>query len=57
MMTRDGGARGKMRVVEKDTIQEVPQKKGRPEKKMKDVHIKKEKDLDRRREYDRDDSE
>ena len=32
MMTRDGGARGKMRVEEKDTIQEVPQKKGCPEK-------------------------
>ena len=26
--TRDGGARGKMRVEEKDTIQEVHQKKG-----------------------------
>ena len=29
---RDGGARGKMRVEEKDTIQEVPQKKGCPER-------------------------
>ena len=30
--TRDGGARGKMRVEEKDTIQEVHQKKGCPER-------------------------